>query len=301
MSQPIFLYWHQGWEEAPHLVKKCAESWVRHHENTDWTVHLLDHHNVQDWLAPCPEEDRNGLHHFLIRYEQKENVGGLNNHANLLRLTLLDHYGGVWTDATTLCFQSLDTWLPSPVCMGMPHSLAAERRTETWFIDNRCKDPVLTQWKQRYRDLYFSAGNKITYLDNWSTRRYQIAYWMLNVGMRGTAPAARIWNSRLALKWLRIRPYFATNAILEYVLRVQIPTERMAKLHQLILPISSELMWELHNSDWSQPMTPYASSRFESAPFLKLNHKSNWAAVIDKENLDFNSAWAVWLQRAGVD
>ena len=298
MSQPVFLYWHQGWNEAPPIVKICAESWVRHHPTEQWTVHLLDKDNVHPWLESCDPEDVDGLARFLVRKEKGENVGGLALYTDLLRLALLDTYGGIWTDATTLCFEPLDSWLPAPVSMGMPRSLATERRTETWFIDNRCKDPLLTQWKNRYRDLYFSQGNKITYLDNWSTKPFQISYWMINIGMRSTGLSARVWNSKLALKGIKKRPYFATNSALEHVLRKEASRQGMTKLHHLILGINSELMLELHLSDWSQPMSAFAASRFLQSPFIKLNHKDKWASVISSTNMDSNAAWAVWLKRA---
>ena len=292
------MYWHQGWEDSPPLVKQCAESWIRHHGDDQWSVHLLDKNNVHSWLKQCPEEDAAALRRFLVRFESGENVGGLAHYADLLRLVLLDHFGGVWTDATILCFQSLSAWLPPAITMGMPRSLSAERRTETWFIDNRCKDPVLSLWKVRYRDLYFSPDNQITYLDDWSTKRYQVEYWMVNVAMRSPGLAARVWNSPLALKHLKIRPYFATNAVLEYVLRIQIPAERMARLHQIILPIDCELMWDIHVSDWRSPMSDYQLSRFPTTPLLKLNHKTKWAGQIEEAAAIQDSAWSTWLKRA---
>jgi len=262
---------------------------------------MLDKDNVYTWLENCDPRDCDALKRFLNRLQRKENVGGLAHYADLLRLALLDHYGGIWTDATTMCFKPVNDWLPEALCLGMPHSLASNRRTETWFIDNRSKDPILTQWKTRYRDLYFSENNRITYLDDWSTKPHQISYWMLNLSMRGQGSAARVWNSKLALKWLKIRPYFATNAVLEYILRLETPRERMAKLHQLILPISSELMWELHICNWSQPMSSFAKSRIESAGLIKLNHKAKWADSIAGGNAEPNSAWATWVQLAGID
>ena len=292
------MYWHQGWEEAPYLVKECAESWKFHHQANTWEVHLLDHHNVQPWLKDCDQEDVTGLTRFLTRQDKGEKVGGLALYADLLRLALLNTYGGIWVDATALCFQPLDTWLPTPTNLGMPRSLAAERRTETWFIDNRAQDPLLTLWKNRYRDLYFSENNNITYLDNWSSRPFQLSYWLLNLGMRSKGLNSRVWNGKLALHWLKIRPYFATNSAFEYVVRNQLTPERTKTLHRLILPIDSELMWDIHVSDWSQPMSPFTASRFLSAPFLKLNHKDKWAGQFEQALLNPKSAIATWIQRA---
>ena len=138
MAQPIFLYWHQGWDNAPELVQRCAESWVHHHQNSGWEVHLLHRGNIEGWLAEGDQEDVKALYRFETRLNRGEKVGGLAHFADLLRLALLDRHGGIWTDATTLCFQNVDDWLPNPLTLGMPRSLAQSRRTETWFIDNRC-------------------------------------------------------------------------------------------------------------------------------------------------------------------
>lgn len=298
MAQPIFLYWHQGWENAPELVQRCAESWVHHHRNTAWEVHLLHRGSIESLLSKYAPEDWAALLRFEQRIAMKEKVGGLNNFANLLRLSLLDHYGGVWTDATTLCFKPLDDWLPEACSVGMPRSLAQSRRTETWFIDNRYKDPILTHWKNRYRDLYFSEGNRITYLDEWGIPRYKLSYWLINLSMRNKSWAMRIWNGRFALNIMKIRPYFATNHMLEYVLRHEIPAERVPYLHHLILPLDAELFWEVHISDWSRPITGFMEKRLEKTPLLKLNHKSKWIRLAQKGASKDESAWVYWLRKS---
>ena len=298
MAQPIFLYWHQGWDNAPELVQRCAESWIHHHRNTEWEVHLLHRGSIESLLSKCAPEDWAALLRFEQRMATKEKVGGLNNFANLLRLSLLDHYGGVWTDATTLCFKPLDDWLPEACSVGMPRSMAQSRRTETWFIDNRCKDPVLTLWKNRYRDLYFTDENRITYLDEWGIPRYRLSYWLINLSMRNKNWAMRIWNGRLALKLMKVRPYFATNHILEYVLRHEISAERIPVLHHLILPLDAELIWEVHVSDWSQAPTPFMEKRLRQAPLIKLNHKSQWIKLSEKGAKLKDSAWSQWMARA---
>ena len=300
MSQPIFLYWHQGWDNAPELVQRCAKSWIHHHSNTEWEVHLLHRGNIESWVVKSDPEDWASLLRFEERMANGENVGGLAHYADLLRLSLLDAHGGVWADATTLCFKPLDEWLPAACSVGMPRSLAQNRRTETWLIDNRCKDPLVTKWKCRYRDLYFSEGNRITYLDNWGIRRYKPAYWMVNLSMRNKSWAMRIWNGRLALGTLKVRPYFATNHMLEYILRHEIPAERVPYLHHLILPLDAELFWEVHISDWSRPITGFMEKRLEKTPLIKLNHKSKWVRLAQEGDSKEDSAWVHWLRRAMV-
>ena len=36
----IWLFWLQGWENTPELVKRCLRSWEHH--NPGWTIRTLD-------------------------------------------------------------------------------------------------------------------------------------------------------------------------------------------------------------------------------------------------------------------
>ena len=36
----IWLFWHQGWENAPELIKICKDSCIDN--NPDWNINLLD-------------------------------------------------------------------------------------------------------------------------------------------------------------------------------------------------------------------------------------------------------------------
>lgn len=300
MAHPIFLYWHQGWDKAPELVQRCAESWEIHHNDTDWEVHLLDRANIQPWLSQGDPEDWKALRRFEKRFNAGDNVGGLNNFANLLRLALLDCYGGVWADATTLCFQPLDSWLPTYECLGMPRSGATNRRTETWFIDNRSKDPLLRAWKERYRNQYFSPHNEVEYLDNWNTRHLSISYILLNVGMRSKGLAARIWNSHFALNILKRRPYFATNHVFEKILREALSKDKSLPLHELILPIDTELVIAIHQMALHLPLSPFAKSRLNQAGFTKLSFKKEIPDLrLSGKHLE-DCAWKQLLEHAQV-
>ena len=110
--------------------------------------------------------------------------------------------------------------------------------------------------------------------------------------------AMGIWNGRMALKHLKVRPYFATNHILEYVLRHEIPSERVPYLHHLILPLDAELIWEIHIADWSQPITSFMKKRLEATPLIKLNHKSKWVRLAEEGESQEDSAWVHWLRSA---
>ena len=41
-NKNVFIYWDSGFENAPEICRLCAASWVKFHEQSEWTVHLLD-------------------------------------------------------------------------------------------------------------------------------------------------------------------------------------------------------------------------------------------------------------------
>ena len=107
----IWLLWLQGWDAAPLLVRDIMRSWQVH--NPQWSIALLDASNVLVLLG-------GRLSHCLSKFKggheqgQKCIMSGAAV-SDVIRLTLLTEYGGVWADATVLCMQPLDNWVHSAV------------------------------------------------------------------------------------------------------------------------------------------------------------------------------------------
>jgi hypothetical protein len=76
----IWTYWHS--DDRPKLVEKCIESWRKH--NPDWDIRVLSDTTVHQWL---PGFDHNG-------YDLQAHK------SDMIRLMLIDKYGGVWSDAS---------------------------------------------------------------------------------------------------------------------------------------------------------------------------------------------------------
>ena len=84
----IWLFWYQGFDEAPQLVTRCVES-IRKHAN-DYEVILLDKNNYAKWVE---------LDKSILDALEKNEIG-LAHFSDFLRLKLLIEYGGVWIDPT---------------------------------------------------------------------------------------------------------------------------------------------------------------------------------------------------------
>lgn len=131
----VWIFWAQGYDGAPTLVKRCIESW--RDKNPDWDVRILSRETLTQYVDVSPLSD--ALPHRF--------------HANFLRLKLLTQYGGVWTDATTICHRPLSEWMP--ILGGQtgffvfrgPHN---DRWIDNWFIAANSSNPLIIEWMSAY-------------------------------------------------------------------------------------------------------------------------------------------------------
>ncbi len=90
-SKRIWIFWWQGMENAPELVKRCYQS-VKENLN-DWDVILITENNYLNY-ATFPN-------HIIEKLESGQIT--LTHFSDILRLELLINHGGLWLDATVLC------------------------------------------------------------------------------------------------------------------------------------------------------------------------------------------------------
>jgi tetratricopeptide (TPR) repeat protein len=88
-DQPIFIYWAQGFDAAPPLVRACRDALVAN--NPGERVHELTDETIGAYVD-VPEGVRVALGDNKTHF------------SDLLRLLLLEKFGGVWVDST--CFVS---------------------------------------------------------------------------------------------------------------------------------------------------------------------------------------------------
>ena len=88
----IWQYWGTGWEEEkiPDIVRLCMKSVEKYSEG--YTVIRLDDENLGNYIE-LPE--------FIYKKKKSEKIP-FAFFADILRLALLNAYGGVWLDATIL-------------------------------------------------------------------------------------------------------------------------------------------------------------------------------------------------------
>lgn len=103
---PIWIYWNQGFENAPNIVQLCLNS-VKNHIPNNAELILLDESNLYDYVT---------LPQYVI-----DKVGENYTHlSDIIRTQLLYLYGGLWLDSTVLVDGDIDEsifeqdfWSPS--------------------------------------------------------------------------------------------------------------------------------------------------------------------------------------------
>jgi len=148
IPKKIWIYWEQEWDKAPELVKLCLDSWVAH--NPDWEVIQLGEKNLSKYITiDVPLQGRE-----ITR----------TGYSNIVRLTLLEKYGGVWVDATTFCTAPLDSWLPYLMQTGFFVFHKPKTTVASWFIAAEQNHELICCWKEyvkqywkftRKPDIYF--------------------------------------------------------------------------------------------------------------------------------------------------
>lgn len=101
---PVWVFWWQGEENMPELIKACHKSKEACAENHP--VILLDKNNLSDYIT-FPD---------YIWEQYNEGKIKIQHLSDMLRIKLIKEYGGLWLDGSIYCGQKLpDTFFEYPV------------------------------------------------------------------------------------------------------------------------------------------------------------------------------------------
>lgn len=137
----VWLLWLQGWSTdiAPPLAVLVAQSYKVH--NPGWDVRHVSAANLHLYL------DDNVL--AQTYYNVTSPAFTRQARSDYIRIALLATYGGVWADASMVCFYPLDDWLPTAlyaVDFWTYHARDRGRGPATWFIVSKKQAYITTTW-----------------------------------------------------------------------------------------------------------------------------------------------------------
>lgn len=154
-NQTIFMYWKQGWDNAPVLVKKCLCS-VEKNRNGHPLV-LLDENNINDYIK---------LPQFIEQYHSEGKIKEA-LYSDMLRISLLETYGGYWLDATCLLTSPIPSIIEKSAFFMFSNALLPEWSSpikgSNWFICSKKGNLLLGAVK----NFLFNYWKHKTYLVNY--------------------------------------------------------------------------------------------------------------------------------------
>jgi len=192
----IWVLWFQGLSEAPFLVRKCIDSWVK--ENPNWKVVILDESNLSEYVVlDLPE---NILANLALAHK-----------SDLVRLHLLSNYGGVWADATTFCIKPLDEWIDDCMTSGFFafYKPSRDRIMSNWFLISEKGCPIVLKLRERLTSFWLENEFNI------NTKFKFAIIKLLNFFLSRSEKTAKYWFSPVVTKLLKVYPYAVFHYMFE--------------------------------------------------------------------------------------
>ena len=124
----IWSYWDNP--DVPDFVAKCRKNWAKFAPN--YEIRYLNKNNIEDYITNMPENWQS-----LPPYRQ----------ADVLRLKLLEKYGGIWMDASILLMENPDKFVGGDVTLfTTPGTTNADPVYENWFIASTPNNEIIKKW-----------------------------------------------------------------------------------------------------------------------------------------------------------
>eukprot|EP00929_Paragymnodinium_shiwhaense_P077459 TRINITY_DN39893_c0_g1_i2.p1 TRINITY_DN39893_c0_g1~~TRINITY_DN39893_c0_g1_i2.p1 ORF type:complete len:396 (+),score=49.61 TRINITY_DN39893_c0_g1_i2:233-1420(+) len=139
-------FWDKGRSQLSDFRRLCVESWAA--QNPDWEIHILDQHNVAEFLSydELPKLWRS----MYVPWQ-----------ADAVRLALLEKYGGMWLDASTICLHPFGRWMYDTIeARDRSEEVGAfyfsswgvemykgKEFVENWVMAARRRHPLIVGWK----------------------------------------------------------------------------------------------------------------------------------------------------------
>ena len=168
---PIWVFWWQGIDGMPDLVKKCYFSVLRNANGN--RVILITKSNFQNYTDISPTIIRKLLMGKMT----------VTHFSDILRFNLLKNNGGLWLDATIFVNKPIPEKYFTPIftCSGFPDKdyFFVTRGKWTGFLFGGCKKSKLFQFMDDFFKLYWEKNNILV---DYFLIDYALEYaWMKNL------------------------------------------------------------------------------------------------------------------------
>lgn len=153
-NNPIWIYWKQGIENAPDIVKICVNS-VR--KNCSQEVIILDEKNVNKYVE---------FPNYIV---EKMSHGNMSTaaYSDLLRFSLLEHFGGTWIDATVYLTDAIPEYISSSDIFAFQDSFGLIKNPamiSNWFIHCKSSNKIMRETRNMVFEYWKRQEYVVEYL-----------------------------------------------------------------------------------------------------------------------------------------
>ncbi|MDR1678789.1 MAG: capsular polysaccharide synthesis protein [Prevotellaceae bacterium] len=202
----IWICWLQGMDNAPHIVQRCYESVQRYSRGKE--IILITEENMQQYVD-FPE--------YIWQKYRKKRIS--NTHlSDLLRISLLAQYGGIWIDASCLLTDKIpDFIINAPVFCFKTFLSVSRGKASSWFIAAQPHNSIICQT----RDMLY---------EYWRRENFLKHYFLFHLSLAVVIDA----NEKNRLMWKNI-PVFpnANPHLLQFELFDNYAQERFEQIKHL--------------------------------------------------------------------
>jgi len=241
LPKKIWFLWLQGLDDAPLVVRKCYESWIKH--NLDWELMLLDEQSIGEYIPELP--------------------AGITKQAlsDILRINLLAKHGGVWVDATCFCMKPLDEWLYDNMQSGFFafDRPGPDRMLSSWFIACNKYNYIATTY-QNMVNLYWQENPDLTFIENSGWKFLNKKLQKLNT---------QVWFSAFVTNVLKVYPYFWFHYLFA---NIYLRLKEFRDLWDITPKISADIPHRIQMTGLLTPMSAEVKQEIDNriAPLYKL-------------------------------
>ena len=151
MSSKIWVYWNNGWDNVPPVVRFCKRSWEKYSGDRE-IVYLTDD-NIKQYLD-------------VDSFPENIKKAPVQAYSDYLRISLIEKHGGVWLDATVFLTKPLDSWLPDYLKdwdMFLFSNVKPGRLIASWFIAAERGHEAIVEWRTKCDDYWLSRSKAHDY------------------------------------------------------------------------------------------------------------------------------------------
>jgi len=138
-EKTIWTYWDQGKDDIPIFSCLCINTWKR--MNPDHRVIIVDNNNVYRYIY------KNDLP------TNWKNINKPQHKSDFVRIALLEKYGGIWMDITTICVKPINSVFNQTKSLEGFALRGYDNNNglsvfENWFITGKKGSKIIKKWKE---------------------------------------------------------------------------------------------------------------------------------------------------------